>query len=474
MKLLATKKVEENVYELEIRVEAEEFKAACEKSYKKNASKLNIPGFRKGKAPKAMVLKMVGEEYFFDDAINDTYPAAYEAALEESKLEPVDRANVELEEVTADGYTFKATVTVRPEVKLEGYKGLSAHKDAVEVTDEEVEAELSRMADRNSRMIAVEDRAAQDGDTAVIDFEGFVDGKAFEGGKGENYSLTLGSGQFIPGFEEQVCGHKPNEEFEVNVTFPEEYHAEDLKGKAAVFKVKLHELKKKELPAIDDEFAKDVSEFDTLDELKADLKAKALEFKTRQAEERFENELVEAAAAKVEAVIPQVMFDRKIDDMIQDFDYRLQSQGLNLKDYLKYTGTEMEDFRKSFAPRAEMQVKSTLALQKIAELENIQVSDEEVEAEYKKAAEAYNIEVDKVKTFISRDSIVSSLTLNKAIDLLKETAVIAESAAEEKAAPKTAKKKAAKAEKGETAEAGEGAPKKATRTRKKKTEEAAE
>ena len=451
MKLLATNKVEENVYELEIRVEAEEFKAACEKSYKKNASKLNIPGFRKGKAPKAMVLKMVGEEYFFDDAINDTYPAAYEAALEESKLEPVDRAAVELADVSAEGYTFKAKVTVRPEVKIEGYKGLTAHKDPVEVTDEEVSAELNRMADRNSRMIAVEDRAAQEGDIAVIDFEGFVDDKAFEGGKGEKFSLTLGSGQFIPGFESQVEGHKPGEEFDVNVTFPEDYHAEDLKGKAAVFKVKLHELKKKELPAIDDEFAKDVSEFDTLEELKADLKAKALEFKTRQAEERFENELVEAAAQKVEANIPQVMFDRKIDEMIQDFGYRLQSQGLNLNDYLKYTGMEMDAFKKSFAPQAEMQVKSTLALQKIAELENIQVSDEEIEAEYKKASEAYNIEVEKVKTFIDRESIVSSLTLNKAIDVLKEHAVVAETEEEKKPAKKAASK-----------------------PRKKKTEESAE
>ncbi len=472
MKLLATKKVEENVYELEIRVEAEEFKAACEKSYKKNASKLNIPGFRKGKAPKAMVLKMVGEEYFFDDAINDTYPAAYEAALEESKLEPVDKADVELADVSAEGYTFKAKVTVRPEVKIEGYKGLTAHKSAVEVTDEEVSAELARMADRNSRMITVEDRAAENGDIAVIDFEGFVDDKAFEGGKGENYSLTLGSGQFIPGFEEQVVGHKPEEEFDVNVTFPEEYHAEDLKGKAAVFKVKLHELKKKELPAIDDEFAKDVSEFDTLEELKADIKAKALEHKNHQAEERFENELVEAAAEKVEAIIPQVMFDRKIDDMIQDFGYRLQSQGLNLDTYLQYTGMDMEAFKKSFAPQAEVQVKSTLALQKIAELEDIQVSDEEIEAEYKKTAEAYNIEIDKVKTFIARDSIVSNLTLNKAIDLLKEHAVIVEGDKEEKPAKKTAKKKAAK-----TAEAedGEEAPKKAApKTRKKKTEESAE
>ncbi len=468
MKLLATNKVEENLYELEIRVEAEEFKAAWEKSYKKNASKLNVPGFRKGKAPKAMILKMVGEEYFYDDAINDTYPAAYEAALEESKLEPVDRADVELKEVNGEGFTFVAKVTVKPEVKIEGYKGLTATRMPVAVSDEEVEAELARLADRNSRMVEVTDRAAAEGDITVIDFEGFVDGVAFEGGKGENFSLTLGSGQFIPGFEEKVVGHNIGEEFDVDVTFPEEYHAEELKGKPAVFKVKIHEIKKKELPAIDDELAKDASEFETLEELKADLKTKALERKNKAVDEQVENALVEAAAGKVEAVIPQVMFDRKVEEMIRDFDYRLQSQGLNLDGYLQYTGMDMDTFKGTFAAQAEVQVKTTLALQKIVELENIQVSAEEIEAEYKKTAEMYNIEVEKVKGFIGEDSIVSNLSFNKAIDLIKENAVITEAEAEEEKPAKKApaKKKAAKDDGEET--------KASPKTRKKKIEEAAE
>lgn len=424
MKLLASNQVEENIYDLEIRVEGEEFSAAWERSFKKNAAKVNVPGFRKGKAPKAMILKRAGEAYFFDDAIDETYPAAYEAALEEARLEPVDRAKVELSEISRQGYTFKARVTVYPEVKISDYKGLSATKEVPEATDEEVENQLSQMAEKNSRMITVEDRSAQEGDIAVIDFEGFVDGVAFEGGKGENHNLTLGSGQFIPGFESQVVGHKPEEEFDINVTFPEEYHAENLKGKAAVFKVKLHELKKKELPALDDEFAKDVSEFDTLEELKSDIKAKILEQKMLHAEEHFENQLVEAAAAKMEANIPQVMFDRKTDELVQDFAYRLQGQGINLESYLQYSGTTMEVFKTTFAARAEAQVRGTMALKKIAQLENIQISEEDIEAEFQRNADTYGIPVEQVKTVLPRQNIIDGLSMNKAIDFLKEYAVV--------------------------------------------------
>ena len=426
MKLIATNKIDTNLYELEIRVDGEEYKKALEASYKKNSKNLNIPGFRKGKAPKAMVLKMVGEEYFYDGAINATYQAAYGTALDESKLEPVDRADVEIAEVNGEGYTFKAKVTVKPEVTIEGYKGLPVSKASVSVSDEEVENELKAMADRNSRMLDVDDRAAAMGDTANIDFEGFVDGKAFEGGKGEGYSLVLGSGQFIPGFEEQIVGKNIGEEFDVNVTFPEEYHAEELKGKPAVFKTRLNSLRVKETPALDDEFAKDVSEFDTLDELKADIRTKTQERKERQAEEAVENALCDAAAEKMTVEIPHVMIERKIDEMVQDFAYRLQGQGLNINDYIKYTGADMAAFRKTFEEQAEKQVRITLALQKIAQLENLEATAEEIEAEYNKMAETYKMDVEKVKTYLPSENVASNLSLNKAIDLLKDNAVITE------------------------------------------------
>ncbi|MEG1874816.1 MAG: trigger factor [Angelakisella sp.] len=461
MKLLANKKIDTNLYELEIRVDGEEYKAALEKSFANNSKKLNVPGFRKGKAPKAMIMKLVGEEYFYDDAINSTYQAAYSTALDESGLQPVDRADVEMGEVTGEGYTFTAKVTVRPEVTVKDYKGLSAAKTAVTVTDEEITAELDKMADRNSRLIDIDDRAARDGDTVNINFEGFVDEVAFQGGKGENYDLVLGSHQFIPGFEEQVVDKKIDEEFDVNVSFPEDYQAEELKGKAAVFKVKLNSIKFKETPAIDDEFAKDVSEFDTLALLRADMLEKMTEQKQKHADEAFENELCEAAAANMEAVIPQAMIDRKIDEMVQDFGYRLQSQGMKLEDYLKYTGGDMDAFRKNFAPQAEQQVKVTLTLEKIAELEGLTPTAEAITAEYEKAAKSYNIELEKVKTFISEESIASSLKLNMAVDLIKENAVVT---AEAKAKP--ASKKAEKSEKEEKPAAEK--PKKAAAPKAKK------
>ena len=452
MKLVRTDKVETNLYELEIRVEADEFKDGLERSYKKNAPKINIHGFRKGKAPKAMVMKMVGEEYFYEDAVNMTYSDAYQKALEESGLEPVDRADVELKEVTGEGYTFIAKVTTRPEVTLGEYKGLSVVKHDSTVTDEEVQGELDRMADRNSRLVDVDDRPAANGDTTEIDFEGFVDGVAFPGGKGEKYTLVLGSGQFIPGFEDQVAGHSVGEEFDVNVKFPDEYHEESLKGKDATFKVKLHSIKKKEVPALDDEFAKDVSEFDTLDQLKEDLKKKLQERKEKAADEQAENDLVDAATANAQMEIPQVMIDRKIDEMAQDFEYRLQSQGLNLPTYLQYAGMEMEGFREGFKPQAEHQVRVSLTLDAIAKAENIEIADEAVEEEYNKMAEAYKIEVEKVKSFVSKESIVSNLRLNKAIDLIKDSAVFTDAPKEEpkeekpaKKAKAPAKKKAAKA-----------------------------
>lgn len=466
MKLVSNTKLEENLYELKIRVDGEEYKTAFEKSVAKNSKKLNIPGFRKGKAPRAMVMKMVGEAYFYDDAINDTYQAAYSTALDESGLEPVDKADVSIEEATGEGYTFVAKVTVKPEVSLKGYTGLPATKKIVSLSDEEIDAELARMADRNSRLVDVDDRAAAEGDAANINFEGFVDGVAFAGGKGENYDLVLGSGQFIPGFEEQIVGKSIAEEFDVNVTFPEEYHADELKGKPAVFKVRLNSLKYKEMPEIDDEFAKDVSEFDTLELLKADMREKMTENKQRHADEDMENELCALLAEKLEATIPPVMFEHKIDEMVQDFAYRMQSQGMQLNDYLMYTGSDMEKFRDGFRAEAEKQVKISLALEKIAEIEKIVPTAEDIASEYERAAKMYNIDVEKVKTFIKEENIADSLKMNKAIDFLKANAKITEVAEAEEAAPKKTRAKAAKAKTEEADEAKE--TKKSTKPRAKK------
>ena len=460
MAVVSMKQNEDKKVELEISVGAEEFQKAVDAAFKKNIKRMTVPGFRRGKAPRKMIEKLYGEGVFFEDAVNATYPAAYDAAVEEKGLEPVDRASIEVKEVTKDGYTFVATVAVKPEVSIEGYKGLAVEKHVHEVTDAEVEAELSRQQQQNARVLTVEDRAAQNGDTAVIDFEGFVDGAAFEGGKGEKYPLELGSGSFIPGFEEQVVGHKPGEEFEVEVSFPEDYHAEELKGKAATFKCTLHELKTKELPALDDEFAKDVSEFDTLEELRADLRKKAQQQHDEQSETEMENKLMEAVCEKLVADIPQCMYDSRIDEMLRDFDYRLQSQGMNLQTYLQYTGMDMDAFRKTFQPQAESQVKTRLALEKIVELEGIKPSDEEIAAEYEKIAKQYNMEADKVKGFLPEKDITLNLAMNKAIDLVRESAVVTEQkdepAAAEAEKPKKPRAKKAKAAE-EPAEASESA-----------------
>ncbi len=325
-----------------------------------------------------------------------------------------------------DGVDFKVSVTTYPEIEIGEYKGLKAEKVAVKVTPEEVEAEVNSMAERNARMVSVEDRAAQNGDTVIIDFEGFKDGVAFDGGKAEGHSLTLGSGQFIPGFEDQIVGKNIGDEFDVNVTFPEDYGAEDLAGKEAVFKVKLHEIKVRELPTVDDEFAKDVSEFDTLDELKADLEKKALERKTKAADEAVENALVQQIVDSIKGEIPEAMYENRLEQLTEDYAYRLQSQGLSLETYLKYTNSNIDEFKKSFRPQAEGQVKFRLALEKIVELENITPSDEELEAEFAKLAEGYGVEVEKVKAVIPAEEISKDVAVGKAIDLVKENAVITE------------------------------------------------
>ena len=457
MSLKETKKIDANRYQLEITVDGEKFREAIREAYKKNGKKINVPGFRKGKAPLHIIESYYGSEIFFEDALNLLYNDLVEDAIKESGLKVInDKMDFDLVSISKeDGVDFKVSLTTYPEIEIGEYKGLKAEKTAVKVDAAEVNAELNAMAERNARMVSVEDRAAKNGDTVVIDFEGFTDGKAFDGGKAEGHSLVLGSGQFIPGFEDQIVGKNIGDEFDVNVTFPEEYSAKELAGKEAVFKVKLHEIKVKELPAVDDEFAKDVSEFDTLKELKADLKKKATERKKKAAEEATENALVQQIVDSIKGEIPEAMFENRLNQCVEDFAYRLQSQGLNLETYLKYTNSNIDEFKKSFRPQAEAQVKYRLALEKIVELENIKPDDKEIEAEYEKLAKDYGVEADKVKNAIPAEEVAKDLAVGKAIDLIKENAVITEvePKAEEKApakkpaAKKTTKKAADKDEK---------------------------
>lgn len=456
MSLKETKKIDTNRYQLEITVDGEKFREAIKEAYKKNGKKINVPGFRKGKAPLHIIETYYGSEIFFEDALNLLYNDLVEDAIKESGLKVInDKMDFDLVSISKeDGADFKVSLTTYPEIEIGEYKGLKAEKTAVKVDAAEVNAEVNAMAERNARMVSVEDRAAKKGDTVVIDFEGFTDGKAFEGGKAEGHSLVLGSGQFIPGFEDQIIGKNIGDEFDVNVTFPEEYGAKELAGKEAVFKVKLHEIKVKELPAVDDEFAKDVSEFDTLKELKADLKKKALDRKKKAADEAVENALVQQIVDSIKGDIPEAMFENRLEQCVEDFAYRLQSQGLNLETYLKYTNSNIDEFKKSFRPQAESQVKFRLALEKIVELENITPDEKDVEAEYEKLAKDYGVEADKVKNAIPAEELKKDIAVNKAVDLVKESAVITEvepkaeekTAAKKPAAKKTAKKTAEKTE----------------------------
>ena len=424
MALKQANKVETNRVELEIEVGAEAFEAAVQAAYRKNVGKINVSGFRKGKAPRAIVEKIYGTGVFYEDAINDLYPTALDEAIRESGYEYVeDKVDLDVVSVGAEGLCFKAVITVKPEIEVTEYKGLKAKKKAVSVKEDEIKAELEKLQDRNSRLVTVEDRAAAEGDTVVFDFDGYVDDVAFEGGKAENHSLVLGSGQFIPGFEDQIVGKKPEEAFDVNVTFPEEYHAAELAGKPAVFKCVLHEIKTKEMPELNDDFAKDCSEFDTLDELKADIKAKLKQQKERAADEAFETELMEQLCANIKGEIPNAMYENRINESVQDFGYRLQMQGLDLETYMKYTGMDMESFRGGFREQAERSVKVRLALEKIAALENLAPSDEDVEAEFQKYADQYSMEVDKIKSLIPDAGIRGDLAVSKAMDLVKANAV---------------------------------------------------
>ena len=425
MSLKSQNKIDTNRVELEVVVDAETFEKGLAAAFKKQSKKISIPGFRKGKAPRAFVEKYFGKEVFYEDAVNALYPDALDEAVKEAGLEVIqDKIDFDVKEVGPQGFTFTAALTTKPEVTIENYKGIEAVKKSAEVTDEDIDAEIKKVQERNSRMVTVEDRAAQNDDIAVIEFEGFLDGEPFEGGKGENYSLTLGSGQFIPGFEEQIVGHNTGDEFEVNVTFPEDYQAEELKGKATTFKCKLHEIKMKELPEVDDEFVKDVSEFDTLADYKEDLKKKLAESKEKEAADDLENQLIDKLVELVQGEIPEAMYENKIADSIREFGYRLQSQGLNLDTYMKYTGMNVDQMKEGFRPQAERQVKLRLALEKIAALEELKAGEEDLNQEYQKIAEQYKMEADKIKELIPAAELEKDICVEKAINLVRDNANI--------------------------------------------------
>lgn len=434
MNLISCEKLEKSMVELQFSVDAETFKAAVNNAFKREGKKYAIPGFRKGKAPRHMIEKMYGSDIFHYDAVNDLFPEAYEAAVKEAKIDVVGRPDPEVVSMSeADGVVLKVKVAVKPEVELGEYAGLTVTKEAKNVNEADVDAEVKRMQDRNGRLLTREG-AAENGDTVDIDFEGFVDGKAFEGGKAEHYSLVLGSGSFIPGFEDQVVGHSAGEEFDVNVKFPEEYGAAELAGKDATFKIKLHEVKYKELPALDDDFAKDVSEYDTLDELKDSIRNNIKTNLDKQAEQKVENDLMDQVIANMKADIPDAMVDSRIDELVQDFEYRISQQGLKLADYLKYMGMNIEQFRAQFKEQADKQVKMRLAMEAIVAKEGITASDEEFEEEVKRIADAYKMEADKVKSIVDAAAVKADLAINKAIDFVKEKAnvVTAEPKEEEK------------------------------------------
>ena len=420
-----------NTHELIIEISAEDFNNAITKAYNNEKKDIQIKGFRKGKAPKAVIEKYYGEEVFFDSAINMLVTPEVTAALEETKLDIVDRPAIEAVSASkADGVVLKVTLTTRPEVKVPAYKGLKAPKVVEEITDEVMEKQIKTVREGQARIITVEDRAAQMDDETTIDFEGFKDGVAFEGGKGEDFPLTLGSGQFIPGFEEQIVGHKTGEEFEIEVTFPEDYQMADLAGAKTTFKIKLKEIKAKELPEFDDELVKDVSEFDTVDEYKADLKSKLEENAVKKADAQFENYLFETIIKDLEGEIPECMYEQKIEREVQEFEARLRQNQMTLDLYFQYTGMDLDDLKATYRDRAVSEVKLRLALEYIVAQENIEVTDEEVEEGLKKLAEDNNLKVEDVKRIINTDDYAMDLKVGKAADMIKENAEVDNSLAE--------------------------------------------
>ena len=426
MSLISNETIAVNQKKVTFSVDKATFETAINKVYKKAVKNITIPGFRKGKAPRALVEKMYGKEVFYEDAINEIIPAAYTEAMEGNEDKVVSRPEFDVETIDENGVVLTATYFVKPEVEIADYLGIPAERPVVKVTEEEVAEELNKIQMRNSRQVEVTDRAAQMDDITNIDFDGYVDGVAFDGGKAEGHTLKLGSGAFIPGFEEQIVGKNIGEEFDVVVTFPADYHAENLAGKEATFKCKLNSIKFNELPALDDEFAKDVSEFDTLDEYKADILAKLTEQHTKQADAQVDEALIKALIEKLNAEIPEAMFENEVENFVRDYDNRLRMNGLDLKTYFQYTGLDLDKLREQMRPDAERQVKTRLALEKIAALENIAVSEEETEAEYARLAEMYNMEADKVREVVAAEAIAEDLKVKKAIELVREKAVITE------------------------------------------------
>ena len=459
--------IEKNRWELTFDVARAAFEEAVSKVYRKQAKRIMIPGFRRGKAPRSIIEKMYGKGVFHEDAINEVLPDAYEDAAKASELEIVGRPEFDVEPIEDGDIVFKAKVYVKPEVKIDGYKGIKVTRTVEGVTDDEVNAEIDRVRARNSRMIEITDRPAAMGDTANIDFDGYVDGKAFDGGKGEKFDLVLGSGNFIPGFEDQVVGHAIGDEFDVNVPFPADYSEASLAGKDSVFKCKLNGIKLNEKPELDDDFVKDVSEFDTVAEYTADVKAKLEESKKKAADSEVESKLMEQLVEKMEADIPQVMFDAEAENLVRDYDTRLRMQGLDLATYMKYTGQTLDQLREQMKPQAERQVKMRLALEQIAKKEKIEVADDDVEAEYKRLSEAYGVDIDNVKKQVAAEDLAADLKVQKAVELVKSSAKITDEA------PKAEKKTAAKKSTKKDAEAAEEKPA-AKKASTKKAESAAE
>jgi len=422
VKLTNVEKKEKNQVALSIVVEADVFEAACEKSYRKNVRNINIQGFRQGKAPRKIIEKLYGPEIFYDDAMNDCIPDAYEAAVAEAGLKVVSQPSITEVDVKDGEFLFTAVVFVKPEVSVKDYKGVEAEKEEVAVSAEDVEAELARMQSRNARQVSVE-REAKKGDVVNLDFEGFVDGVAFEGGKGEKFDLELGSGMFIPGFEEQLEGKNVGDECDVNVTFPEEYNEKSLAGKPAVFKCKINEIKENQKPELDDEFAKDVSEFDTIAELKADIEKKMVENKQSSADNAFQERVMDKVIENMEAEIPDAMVETQLDRVAEDFSYRLAMQGMEFESYLKMTGMTMEQFRSVFAPQALRQVKIRLALEKIAELEGMDITEEDLNAEFDKLADNNKMDIAKVKELLAAEDLKADMLCQKANDFVIANAV---------------------------------------------------
>jgi trigger factor len=449
MSLTKSEVIEKNRYELQFSIDKATFEKAVSAVYRKQVKNINVPGFRKGKAPRSVIEKMYGAGVFYEDAINDLLPEAFTEALKEAAIDAVGNPEFDIVSLDDNGLVMSAKVYVKPDVTVSNYAGIEVEKNVEKVTDEEIENEINMVRERNSREIEITDRAAENGDNVIIDYSGSVDGVLFDGGTAEKQPLLLGSGQFIPGFEEQIIGKNIGDEFDVNVTFPTEYHAENLAGKAAVFKVKLHSINKIELPELDDDFAKDVSEFDTFDEYKADVKAKIEKRHETTAENKVEEDLMNKLIEALEDEIPEVMFDAEVENCVRDYDNRLRMSGLDLGTYFKYTGMTLEQLREQMRPQAINQVKGRLILEKIAALESLTPSEEMIEEEYTRMSTAYNVPLDQVKASIDSAAIAEDMKVKMALDFVKEKAVIKKAkkaTTRKKAAPKTEAAEEPKAE----------------------------